>query len=57
MQVSGQLHALLINSCERTLIATERQAGWAQESVWMFGEREKSLSLLGFEPQIAQPVT
>jgi hypothetical protein len=34
----------LIYSWERTLIPTEKEAGWAPEPVWMFGKREKNLS-------------
>jgi hypothetical protein len=56
MEVSGQLHALGHFTPEDRTPGTHCTEGWVgPQPEWVF-HKDTALSLLGFEPQIIQPV-
>jgi len=54
MEMNGQLHAsATLLPGKEPLVHIENDAGWATELVRMWKQKEKSLQLLGSEPQLS----
>ena len=56
MEVQGQFQIPVASPRELAPILIEGEAGWALESVWMFGWRNKVYLLPKFEPRTVQLV-
>jgi len=54
MEVSGQLHSPASLPPRETAPGTQC-IGWAPELVWLWWQREKSMSLQGIESQSSSP--
>ena len=52
----GASHSGRFTTWETVPVPTDQEAAWTVERVWTFGRHDKTLSLLGFEPQTVQPV-
>jgi hypothetical protein len=56
MEVSGQIHApAALTQGKEPLVATEWEAVWASEIVWMWWKREKNPTPAGNQTQVIQP--